>query len=112
MRFGRKKRKMGRADQLTKRLSKERSAGIDLPPAPSKEKIREIVRHLKSEGLCGRRIAEQRLGPSFIASGVHGQREIELLDEILEEEYAGSDLCIETRQSECSRFRGGCKGSR
>lgn len=88
------------------------SSDLELPPTPSKEELQSIVRELKSEGLCGRRIAEQRLGPYFIASDVHGQREIELLDEILGEEYAGTGLCIETRQSECSRFRGGCKGSR
>jgi hypothetical protein len=103
---------MGRTEKLTKRLSEGRDSGIDLPPDPSKEKLRTVVRQLKSEGLCGRRIAEQRLGPSFIASDIHGQREIELLDEVLEEEYAGTNLCIETRRSECSRFRGGCKGSR
>ncbi|MFT4885605.1 MAG: hypothetical protein ACI8U4_003131 [Natronomonas sp.] len=100
--------------QLITRISNgpSPSSDLELPPNPSKEELQSLVQELKSEGLCGRRIAEQRLGPYFIASDIHGQREIELLDEILDEEYAGTDLCIETRQSECSRFRGGCKGSR
>jgi hypothetical protein len=98
--------------EITSRLSEGRGSDVELPSKPSKEELRDAVRQLKSAGLCGRRIAEQRLGPYFIASDIHGQREIELLDEVLEEEYAGTDLCIETRRSECSRFRGGCKGSR
>jgi hypothetical protein len=96
--------------RLTDRLSGGRSFDAELPPDPSAEELRAVVRRLKSEGLCGRRIAEQRLGPYFIASDVHGQREITLLDEVLDEEYAGTDLCVGTRRSECSRFRGGCKG--
>lgn len=83
-----------------------------LGETPSKEEIRTLVRTLKAEGLCGRRIAEQRLGPALIASDDHGQREIELLDEVLEEEYADLDLCVRDRRSECSRLRGGCKGDR
>lgn len=99
------------ASHLISRLSDGHGPNLNLPPELSKEELQSIVRQLKSEGLCGRRIAEQRLGPYFIASDVHGQREIELLDEILDEEYTGSELCLETRRSECSRFRGGCKGS-
>lgn len=95
--------------RLVKGSSKARPA-TELGPNPTKEEIRSIVSELKSEGLCGRRVAEHRLGPYFIASDEHGQREIELLDEVLDEEYAGTDLCIESRKSECSRFRGGCKG--
>lgn len=97
--------------RLVRRLSEDRGATIDLPPEPTAAELRALVRQYKSEGLCGRRIAEQRLGPYLLASDVHGQREIDLLDEILAEEYAGTGLCLETRQSECSRFRGGCKGS-
>lgn len=96
--------------RLTSQLSEGRS-DTEIGPDPSKEDLRAVVKQFKSEGLCGRRIAEHRLGPYFIASDVHGQREIELLDEVLDEEYAGTGLCIETRQSECSRFRGGCKRS-
>jgi hypothetical protein len=103
---------MVNAPRLITRLSESSSSNLDVPSDPSKKELRVIVRRLKSEGLCGRRIAEQRLGPYFIASDVHSQREIELLDEVLDEEYETSDLCIETRRSECSRLRGGCKGSR
>ena len=85
-------------------------SAFDIDPNPTKDDLRRVVSELKSEGLCGRRIAEHRLGPYFITSPMHGQREIELLDEVIEEEYAETGLCIETRQSECSRFRGGCKG--
>lgn len=99
-------------DRITSRLSGSRGSDLELPPDPSREDLRTVVQRLKSQGLCGRRIAEQRLGPYFIASDAHGQREIELLDGVLEEEYAGTDLCLETRKSECSRFRGGCKGSK
>lgn len=87
-------------------------SSFDIGPNPTKEDLRTIVTELKAEGLCGRRIAEHRLGPYFITSPIHGQDEIELLDEVIEEEYADTGLCIETRQSECSRFRGGCKGER
>lgn len=97
--------------RLASRLSEGRGSDVDMPPEPSKAELRSVVQQLKSEGLCGRRIAEQRLGPYFLASDVHGQREIELLDEVIREEYAGTDLCTETRSSECSRFRGGCKGN-
>ncbi|MFC7058448.1 hypothetical protein [Halovenus salina] len=83
---------------------------IDIDPEPTKADLRAVVDQLQSEGLCGRRIAEHRLGPYFITSPVHGQREIDLLDEVIEEVYAETDLCVETRQSECSRLRGGCKG--
>lgn len=97
--------------QLAKRVSEGRGPAPNIGPEPTKEELRAVVQQLKSEGICGRRIAEHRLGPYFIASDVHGQREIELLDDVLTEEYAGTDLCIETRESECSRLRGGCKGS-
>lgn len=96
--------------RLAERLAAGRQPVAELPPEPTKEELRTIVQQLKAEGLCGRRIAEHRLGPYFIASDVHGQREIELLDEVITEEYADTDLCIETRSSECSRLRGGCKG--
>ncbi len=85
---------------------------ISLDQNTSKEDLREVVRELKAEGLCGRRIAEEQLGPYFIAHDSFGQTEIELLDEVIEEEYAGTEFCTSTRQSECSRLRGGCKGSR
>jgi hypothetical protein len=94
------------------RLSAERGSDIDLGPNPTDEDIRTLVEQFKADGLCGRRIAEHRLGPYFLASDEHGQREIELLDEVLEDVYADSELCIRTRQSGCSRLRGGCKRSR
>lgn len=90
--------------------SQFRNADIDIPRDPTREELRTVVEAFKSEGLCGRRVAEHQLGPYFISSPFHGQREIELLDEVIEEAYADTGLCIETRQSECSRFRGGCKG--
>jgi len=96
----------------TKQLSADRGSEIDLGPNPTEAEIRTVVQQFKSDGLCGRRIAEHRLGPYFIASDEHGQREIELLDEVLDDVYAGSDLCIRTRQSGCSRLRGGCKRTR
>lgn len=85
-------------------------SGPDIDPEPTKADLRAVVEDLQAEGLCGRRIAEHRLGPYFITSPAHGQREIDLLDEVIEEVYAETDLCVETRQSECSRLRGGCKG--
>lgn len=96
---------------LSERLSQKRTRQ-DIPAEPTKEDLRAVVQRLQSEGLCGRRIAEHRLGPYFIASDRHGQREIELLDEVIAEEYEGTDLCIETRSSQCSRLRGGCKGNK
>ncbi|WP_049925677.1 hypothetical protein [Halopiger goleimassiliensis] len=85
---------------------------IDLGPEPTEAEIRAAVREYKSEGLCGRRVAEERLVPHFIANDGYGQREIDLLEEILEEEYEGSDRCLKTRRSQCSRLRGGCQGRR
>ena len=98
--------------RLAEKLAAGRRPVGDFEPEPTKAELRAVVQQLKSDGLCGRRIAEQRLGPTFIASDVHGQREIDLLDEVIEEEYEGTDLCVETRASECSRLRGGCKGQR
>lgn len=97
--------------RLTRLLNRRTELPVELGPEPTRDELRAIVHQYKAEGLCGRRIAEQRLGPYFIASDEHGQREIDLLDEVLEEAYAGTDLCLETRRSECSRFRGGCKGN-
>lgn len=97
--------------RIVGRLSEGRSE-VEVGPNPSKSELRTLVQQFKAQGLCGRRIAEQRLGPYFIASDVHGQREIELLDEVLDEEYENTELCVETRRSECSRLRGGCKGAR
>lgn len=99
-------------ERFFERLSTGRGADFDFGPEPTKADIREAVDALKSEGLCGRRIYEQRLGPFFIANDAYGDRELELLETVVEEAYEGMDLCIETRSSECSRLRGGCKGSR
>ena len=99
------------ARRAIEKLSPDRTILTQLGDEPTKDEIRTVVRQFKKEGLCGRRIAEQRLGPQFIASDSHGQREIELLDEVLEEEYADVDLCIRDRSDECSRLRGGCQGS-
>ena len=98
--------------RLFERLSSDRGADFEFGNEPSKAEIREAVRALKAQGLCGRRVAEQRLGPYFLASDRHGQRELDLLDAVIDEEYADLDVCIRTRSSECSRLRGGCKGSR
>ena len=98
--------------RLLERLSSERGADFDFEPSPSESAIREVVRSLQAEGLCGRRVVEQRLGPYFLASDQHGQRELDLLEEIVEEEYADVDVCVRTRSSECSRLRGGCQGAR
>lgn len=103
---------MSRTDRYPDGLSDTTRSNVELGPRPTKEELRTIVQQFKTDGLCGRRIAEEQLGPYFISSVEHGQREIELLDEVLEEEYEGTDFCIQTRQSECSRLRGGCKGSR
>lgn len=96
----------------TDRLSAERGSNIELGANPTADEIRSLVHQFKADGLCGRRIAEQRLGPYFLASEDHGQREIDILDEVLEDIYADSGFCIRTRQSGCSRLRGGCKQSR
>jgi hypothetical protein len=93
------------------RLSMGRGAEFDFGEEPTEAEIRETVRELKAEGLCGRRIVEQRLGPYFIASDTYGERELDLLEGIVAEEYEGTDLCVEGRSKECSRFRGGCKGN-
>lgn len=98
--------------RLIERLSDGRGSGIELGPEPTKEEIRDVVKQFKADGLCGRRVGENRLVPHFLASDDYGQREISVLEEVLAEEYEGSDRCVRTRRSECSRLRGGCKGSR
>ncbi|WP_254767547.1 hypothetical protein [Salinilacihabitans rarus] len=98
--------------QVFERLSDGRGSGIDIGPEPTKAELRDVVRRLKAEGLCSRRVGEHRLVPYFVATEGYGQREIDLLEEVLAEEYEGTDRCLRTRRSECSRLRGGCKGSR
>lgn len=98
--------------RLFERLSVDRGANFEFGDDPSEAEIREVVRAFKAQGLCGRRVGEQRLGPYFIASDRHGQRELDLLEAVIDEEYADLDVCVRTRSSECSRLRGGCKGSR
>ncbi|WP_181692815.1 hypothetical protein [Natronomonas sp. LN261] len=99
-------------EEFIGRLSADRGSEYEFSQNPTEAEIREVVRELKSEGLCGRRVAEQRLGPYFLGNDHYGQRELDLLEEIVEEEYADMDVCIQTRSSECSRLRGGCKGSK
>lgn len=94
------------------RLSEGRGADFEFGDEPTESEIRAVVRELKGQGLCGRRIYEQRLGPYFIANDAYGDRELEILERVVAEEYAGTSLCVETRSSECSRLRGGCKGTR
>ncbi|MCQ4332519.1 hypothetical protein KM295_03255 [Natronomonas sp. F2-12] len=96
---------------LFEQLSTGRGADFDFGDEPTEAELREAVRKLKAEGLCGRRIVEQRLGPYFIANDTYGERELEILETVVAEEYAGTDLCVEGRSKECSRLRGGCKGS-
>ena len=99
------------AQRVTEWLSSSRGQDVDLGENPTRAELREVVLQYKKDGLCGRRIAEQRLGPYFIASPTYGQRELDLLEEILAEEYEGTDFCVRGRHSECSRLRGGCKNS-
>ncbi|AGB32847.1 hypothetical protein C488_09359 [Natrinema pellirubrum DSM 15624] len=100
------------SERVFERLSEGRGSGIDLDPEPTRADLRDVVQAFKADGLCGRRVAEQRLVPYFIANDGYGQRELDLLEDVLAEEYEGTDLCLRTRRSECSRLRGGCKGSR
>ena len=76
---------------------------------PTKQELREVVVHFQREGLCGRRVAEEYLVPFFVASASHGQPEIDILEDILFEVYEDSDMCIQTRSTQCSRLRGGCQ---
>lgn len=90
-------------------LSQGRVVETDFVEEPTREDIREEVLRFKRRGLCGRRIAEQYLVPYFIANSDYGDREINILDDVLAEEYRDLDLCVDERSPECSRFRGGCK---
>ena len=96
-------------DRIVTGLSQGRVVDTDLGVEPTREDVREEVLRFKRRGLCGRRIAEQYLVPYFIANSDYGDREIELLDDVLAEEYRNLNLCVDERSSECSRFRGGCK---
>lgn len=98
--------------KLFSELPSRGTKSIELDENPSKKELREVVIDLKGEGLCGRRIAEDHLGPYFLAHNSFGQPDIERLDEVIDEVYADTEFCTQTRQSECSRLRGGCKGSR
>lgn len=97
---------------LFERLSLGRGSNFEFDDDPTKADLQAVVRELKAEGLCGRRIGEQRLGPYFIASERHGQRELDLLEAVIDEEYEDLNVCVRTRSSECSRLRGGCKGQK
>ena len=97
--------------QFADRLSVGTGAAFSFGEDPTREEIRTAVRELKGEGLCGRRIAEQRLGPYFLGDPRHGDRELALLEEVVQEEFERSDLCIKSRSEECSRLRGGCNGA-
>lgn len=98
--------------RILSELPSRQFSGADLGAEPTRADIRKEVQRLKKEGLCGRRIGQQHLGPYFVANGRYGQREIDLLEDVLEEEYAATDLCVRKRGSECSRLRGGCKNYR
>jgi len=87
-------------------------SGITLPENPDREEMRAVVARFKTRGICGRRVGEQHLGPYLMATPEHGQREFDLLETVLDEEYGDTDFCIRERSSECSRLRGGCKGDR
>jgi len=87
-------------------------SGVSLPENPSKEDVRAAVEQFKQRGICGRRVGEQHIGPYLMASPEHGRREFDLLEAVLEDVYGNTDFCIRDRSSECSRFRGGCKGDR
>lgn len=82
-----------------------------LSERPSEDEIRNAVLHYKNKGLCGRRIAEDHLGPYFIASEQYGDRELTILEKIVAEEFANTPFCIRTRSDECSRLRGGCQNT-
>lgn len=95
--------------QLFRSVPSPRFAGYDLGPEPSTSEMNEVVDELKAEGLCGRRIAEEHLAPYLIASPEYGQRELDILEELVEEAFADTDRCVRTRSRECSRLRGGCQ---
>lgn len=87
-------------------------SGVTLPTNPSEAEVRDAVEEFKRHGICGRRVSEQYIGPYLIATPEHGQRELDLLESVLEDVYGNTDFCIRDRSSECSRIRGGCKGDR
>lgn len=76
---------------------------------PTRDELDRLVREYRDRGLCGRRVAEEYLVPFFVASNRHGQREIDLLEEVLEAVYRDSDQCVRTRSPSCKRWRGGCQ---
>lgn len=87
-------------------------SGVGIPKNPSNEEMQAAVRQFKRQGICGRRVVEQHLGPSLLASPDHGPEALELLETVVQDEYANTEFCIRERGSECSWLRGGCKGDR
>ena len=86
--------------------------GVGVPENPTEEEMRAAVRQFKRQGICGRRVVEQHLGPSLLASPEHGPQELDLLETVVEREYENTDFCSRERSSNCSWLRGGCKGDR
>lgn len=97
------------SSRIAASLTDGRVVETDLGTDPTREDIRAEVLQFKRRGLCGRRVAEEYLVPYFVASSDYGDREIGILDDVLEEEYRELNLCVDERSSECSRLRGGCK---
>lgn len=103
---------MSAVKRIIGKLSEDRLPSIELSDDPGRDEIRKAVLTYKKEGLCGRRIGQQYLGPYFIVNEQYGQREIDLLETVLEEEYEGTDFCVRRRGPDCRRYRGGCKNAR
>ena len=87
-------------------------SGVGLPKNPTAEEMQAAVQQFKRQGICGRRVVEQHLGPSLLASPDHGSETLELLETVVQDEYGNTEFCIRERGSECSWLRGGCKGDR
>lgn len=62
------------------------SSGIRIGSDPSEEQIREEVGRLSDQGKDGVEIGQQ-IGPYFTVSEAHGKRELDLLEEVLTEEF-------------------------
>ena len=60
------------ATAVVDRLSSGRGSRIDLEREPTEAEIRDAVKRLRAEGLCGRRVGEDHLVPYFLANDGFG----------------------------------------
>lgn len=74
------------AEDLFSKVAGSIVSGAQVGKNPTKEDIRDEMLRLRDEGKDANEIGQQ-LGPYFMASSEHGEKELEMLEEVLTEEF-------------------------